>query len=160
MSPAKMPTPAPGPPVNAASSDDAVPAVAGTSVAPGIYIPPDRPLGGGMGVSGTSGSGIGVMGQSNSDVGVVGACGTPSTQEYQPAGVIGSSLDGTGVYGLSDNFDGVKGMSLSAQHAGVGAQGGPQPDVQVGRDGRRLETRRDEQAGHYSSPTSTNDGSP
>jgi hypothetical protein len=63
-----IPRPEPGPPVNAASTDDNLPAVQGTSLTSLIQF--EEQLGGGVGVIGASGSGVGVQATSTSGTGL------------------------------------------------------------------------------------------
>ena len=120
MPPIFKPRPEPGPPVNAASTDD-TPAVQGTSLTSLIQI--EEQLGGAVGVIGTSGSGVGVQGESTSNWGVggtsqsqVGVMGR-STSNW---GVGGTSQSGAGVVGQSTSNNGVAGTSQSG--SGVTAQ--------------------------------------
>ena len=85
--------PEPGPPVNAASTDN-TPAVQGTSLTRTSINPLQfgEQLGGGVGVIGASGSGVGVQGTSNSAHGVYGQTSSP-----QDAGVAGVNPAGDGV---------------------------------------------------------------
>ena len=109
--------PQPGPPVNAASTDD-TPAVQGTSLTSLIQF--EEQLGGAVGVIGTSGSGVGVMGQSTSNWGVGGT-------SQSGDGVAGVSHDGHGVHGTSTSQVGVMGESTS--NWGVLGTSGPQVGV-------------------------------
>jgi hypothetical protein len=125
---ATNPLPLPKPfsaPIWAGSTDNNVPAVAGTSgyLAGAIVV-----YGGGIGVSGSSGSGAGVYGASDSGAGVYGTSQNwdgvhGESQSNQHAGVSGvnnsSGPNGMGVYGRSKNADGVQGWSESNAHAGV-----------------------------------------
>jgi hypothetical protein len=63
-----VPPPKPGPPINAASTDDVLPAVQGTSMEPVTAF--SQGLGGGVGVIGASGSGIGVQASAYSGIGL------------------------------------------------------------------------------------------
>lgn len=81
------------PPINAASTDDGVPAVSGTSVRilgdPGAF-------GGGTGVWGTSGTGVGVHGDSRTGDGVIGISNKNGVHG------VSSSASDSGVWGEND----------------------------------------------------------
>jgi hypothetical protein len=106
-----QPIPTPGPPVNAASTDNKTPAVQGTSLA---GIGPFPGFGSATGVIGGSGSGVGVQGTSESGIGVVGVSqtqdainGTSSASSAQGhAGV--SANNNNGGYALWAKATGAK----------------------------------------------------
>jgi len=111
----KVPQPLPDSPISGTSPDST--AVSGES-------------GSGIGVEGISTSNIGVQGSSSrtgvsgrGNIGVQGINPGPGTLPVpdRPAGVVGSSVENYGVYGASANYDGVKGVSNTSQHAGVSA---------------------------------------
>jgi hypothetical protein len=102
-----IPRPEPGPPVNAASTDD-TPAVQGTSLTSLNPLEFGTQLGGAVGVIGTSGSGIGVQGESTSNWGVGGT-------SQSGAGVVGQSTSNNGVEGTTSNsnMSGVVGVNTA-----------------------------------------------
>jgi hypothetical protein len=124
----------PGPPVNAASTDNATPGIQGASYAgpfadPALQNVLPTPLGNATGVAGGSGSGVGVVGTSQGNDGIRGTsassahAGVSGNNTGGGSGVQGSSVSGSGVSGQSQTGIGVAGEG----HVGGSFKAGSNP---------------------------------
>src|SRR5579864_7767087 len=132
-----LPLQTPGPPVNAASTDQNVPAVSGTSLT--STVPLEQNLGAGVGVMGASGSGTGVHATSETGVALLatsnGGNAVQATCTADTDAVVATSSSpnhaavsakndkgGYGLWASSTNTGGQGGIGIYARGAKYAAQ--------------------------------------